>query len=150
MALTPYIYVDETGKTIDSLKMAVGWNAPHNALLAPTAFESFGNTGTVKVLAASTNKPSTSSVPFKVICRAADGTETVKTTGIMPSNAYNKDFGDLSLTLQEWAGVAPSDAYGAEPNGSVVPSALKAGYNTWAEAPADGFGLIITLIMLLN
>lgn len=150
MAITPFVTYDDLGNPVDSRKMAAGWSGKHNGIHAPASFESFSAAGTIKIGTATTAVASASSVGFKVVRRDQDGTLTDMATGIMPSGAVQRDASDLTLSVTEFPSASPSSAYAVVPNGTLAPSVHRPGFFTWVEAPADGFGLNVDLIMVVQ
>lgn len=147
MALTQVIVYDENGAPIDTRAMTCGWHGPHNALRESTMFEAFGVGGSVAVGAATVGAISTYPLPFKVIRRSSDGTATDMVTGVFPANTYSMDAAGLGLSVTSFPTVSPTDTYAVVPNGSLTPSAVKPGYFVWSEAPADGSGFVVDLII---
>lgn len=142
-----FIFDEATGQTIDTRSMQAGWHGPHTALREATLFEAFGSAGTVTISTMSVATPSASPIPFKVISRANDGTIATVATGLFPANAYKADGASLGLSVATFTNALPSTDYAIVPDGTVTESEVRPGMYRWAEAPADGGGLVGVLVL---
>jgi hypothetical protein len=149
MALTQIIDFDVDGVPIDTRAMTCGWHGQHASLREATMFEPFGIGGSVSVGSATVAVPSQYPIPFKVVRRDSTGATTDVLTGTFPANAYSSDAQGMALSAASFPTVSPTDSYAIVPNGSLVPSAIKPGYFVWSEAPVDGSGFVIDLVILV-
>ena len=147
MALTQIIDYDLDGNTVDTRVMTCGWHGGHAKLREATMYEAFGVGGSVAVGSATVAIPSEYPIPFKVVRRDSTGAVTEVLTGTYPANAYSSDAQGMALSAATFPTVSPTDVYAVIPNGSLVPSAVKPGYTVWSEAPIDGSGFVIDLII---
>lgn len=147
MALTQIIDFDVDGVPIDTRAMTCGWHGQHASLREATMYEAFGVGGSVAVGSATVASVSQYPIPFKVVRRDSTGAVSDVLTGTFPANAFSSDAQGMALSAATFPTVSPTDVYAVIPNGSLVPSAVKPGYTVWSEAPADGSGFVIDLII---
>jgi len=150
MALTPIVYIDETGQTVDTQGLISGWTGPHSGHRVATVWDNFGVSGTVKIGPGSTDLQSAFPIPFKVQKRSTDGTITTMATGLFPANTAQISAAGMALDVTTFPNVNPEDAYAVVPAGNVVESTNHAGYFVWAEAPASGQGFNVKLLIDIN
>ena len=142
-----FIFDEDTGQTVDTRSMQVGWHGPHSSLKEAWPFEAFGSAGTVTLAGISVAAASASPIPFKVVGRAADGTLTDILTGTFPANALKADAAQMNLSQATFTSALPMTDYALIPTGTITESQTRPGLYKWMEAPADGGGLIGQMIL---
>ena len=150
MALTQSYMFDGVGNLVDTRTVTSGWHGMHSLHREAPMFEAFGDAGPVTIGAAAVAKPSASPIPFKVIARDAAGVETPVATGTFPANAYQADAASLNLSAAGFVNPLPATSYAVIPSGTLVESTKFPGVYQWSEAPTDGSGFTLQLILTLQ
>jgi hypothetical protein len=142
-----FVFDPATGATVDTRSMESGWHGLHGSLREAALYEAFSATGTIAVGSAAVATPSASPIPFNIVARQTDGTTSVVATGQFPANAYQADAAALNLDVSTFVNALPSTSYAVVPAGTVSQSQVRPGYYSWLEAPADGSGFVLSLVI---
>jgi hypothetical protein len=147
MALAQSLSTASTSTLVDSRPMTCGWHDAHNAAHEATPWDSFAGLGTASVRSVAVATASTAPIPFVVLRRDDIGGIVAVQSGTFPAGTLQADAATLGLDVSSFTVASLTHVYAVIPAGTIAPSTTVPNGFVWAEAPADGGGFVVTLVV---